>query len=698
MAEPGFPIAARPMATCPECGVPIAADQRYCVNCGARCVPLPADLAGLAITADTPLVAQPGLAAEIENRAGAFLSSLPPRAASLAVMSMLAFGVVVGSGATSLASPSSPVIVAYGPAAPAPASSPAAAAGGSSGAGAGGGGGGGGTTTVVQTVSAQTVTAPGGGGGGGGGAGPAAPSTPTGPTYPPVKHVFVVMLSTEGFKALFGPGSAYTYLNRTLRPQGELLENYYGVAGSPLANEIALISGQGPTTQTMQNCPQYTALTPGTIGKDKQAQGDGCVYPAATANLPDQLVANGQTWKAYIEGMNTVAPPPATGTTTSSSTTTSATATTPAAATTTAATTSAGATSTPGITIPTPAGSITGPTGSIPTAVTPNDVTAADTTATSTATTSASGTTTTGAGGTGAAPTDTQTACRHPALGTADAAQSASTVSPYVTWRNPFVYLQSITNSTECAVQDVGTNQLSKDLKRESTAPALAYIAPSPCDDGQLTACAPGQTPDPKTTAAATDAFLKTTITEIEASPAYRNGNGLIAITADNAPQTGLGADPSACCNNPVYPNLPATTTSGSTTSTGASTTPGDHHGRRARPQAPARPRARATTIRRGHGPGGADHHGHHDEHDDNADRPGRIHRPHRGRRSGRAAAHHQVRQAGQRGHAGLLQSLLAAGQHRATVLAGPDRLRDRPAAHPVPARRRLQQLQALGC
>ena len=131
------------------------------------------------------------------------------------------------------------------------------------------------------------------------------------------------MLSTEGFKALFGPGSAYTYLNRTLRKQGELLDNYYGVAGSPLANEIALISGQGPTRQTVQDCPQYTALSPATVGaRTKQVQGDGCVYPAATASLPDQLVANGQTWKGYIEGMDTIAPPSAPATTTSSSATT----------------------------------------------------------------------------------------------------------------------------------------------------------------------------------------------------------------------------------------------------------------------------------------------------------------------------------------------------------------------------------------
>ena len=64
-------------------------------------------------------------------------------------------------------------------------------------------------------------------------------------------------------------------------------------------------------------------------------------------------------------------------------------------------------------------------------------------------------------------------------------------------------------------------------------------------------------------------------IPKIEASRAYKK-NGLIAITFDEAPQTGPYADQTACCANPAYPNLPATTTpsSGSTTSSSSTTTP----------------------------------------------------------------------------------------------------------------------------
>ena len=45
----------------------------------------------------------------------------------------------------------------------------------------------------------------------------------------------------------FGADSQAPYLATTLTQQGELLTNYYGVAGGSLANQIALISGQGLT-------------------------------------------------------------------------------------------------------------------------------------------------------------------------------------------------------------------------------------------------------------------------------------------------------------------------------------------------------------------------------------------------------------------------------------------------------------------
>ncbi len=75
---------------------------------------------------------------------------------------------------------------------------------------------------------------------------------------PPVKHVFMIVLSDRGFAQSFGASSGY--LSGALRRQGELVLNYYAVAGAPLANEIALVSGQGPTVQTATDCPKFTRI------------------------------------------------------------------------------------------------------------------------------------------------------------------------------------------------------------------------------------------------------------------------------------------------------------------------------------------------------------------------------------------------------------------------------------------------------
>ena len=115
--------------------------------------------------------------------------------------------------------------------------------------------------------------------------------------------MFLIVLADQGFNEAFGPNSPAPYLAKTLRGQGELLSNYYAVAQGELANEVALISGQGPTPQTAANCPDYTEISPGTVGAEGQVTGSGCVYPAATLTLPGQLAAAGKTWKAYVEGI-----------------------------------------------------------------------------------------------------------------------------------------------------------------------------------------------------------------------------------------------------------------------------------------------------------------------------------------------------------------------------------------------------------
>ncbi len=133
---------------------------------------------------------------------------------------------------------------------------------------------------------------------------PSGEGTGAGPAtkLPPIKHVFVIMLSDQPYAAAFGPVSPAHYLAGTLERRGTLLVRYDAVAHEELANEIALISGQGPTPQTAANCPTYADVVPSGVGAAEQILGAGCVYPRATQTLPGELAAKHLTWKAYVQG------------------------------------------------------------------------------------------------------------------------------------------------------------------------------------------------------------------------------------------------------------------------------------------------------------------------------------------------------------------------------------------------------------
>ena len=277
---------------CAECGERLAHDQRYCVACGARRGPLPTRVAAL-IGGGAATIAG-GAAAGSAPRGGAARPWLPSaRAAAVAVMGVLAFGVAVGSAVAPPAdsATAAPIYVALAPPVaatpvatptPAPAPTPAAPAPAVAEAPA--------PTAAPVAAAAATPT-------------PTATKTPapkrTG--LPKVKHVFLIVLSDHGYRQTFGDPKADPYLAKTLTGQGEVIPGYYGVAQSELANEIALVSGQGPTNQTAANCPTYTDVAPGTVGDGGQVAGDGCVYPAPAQTLADQLKAAGRTWKAYAE-------------------------------------------------------------------------------------------------------------------------------------------------------------------------------------------------------------------------------------------------------------------------------------------------------------------------------------------------------------------------------------------------------------
>lgn len=136
-------------------------------------------------------------------------------------------------------------------------------------------------------------------GGGGSGAAPGAAAA----KLPPIKHVFVIVLSDEPYAAVFGPESKAPYLAHTLEKRGELLARYYAIAHQQLPNGIALLSGQGPTAATAANCPTYADLVPASPGGEGQALGEGCVYPATVPTLPGQLEVKHQTWRAYVQGI-----------------------------------------------------------------------------------------------------------------------------------------------------------------------------------------------------------------------------------------------------------------------------------------------------------------------------------------------------------------------------------------------------------
>ncbi len=322
------------------------------------------------------------------------------------------------------------------------------------------------------------------------------PGTPI--KLPAIKHVWVIALSGTSFSAALANPTVDPYLTKQLVPKGTLLNNYALSSSGSLGNGIALLSGQSVNLDTEQNCPTYSALEPPTVNATTGlAEGVGCVYPAAVKTLADELTAGSLTWKAYVQDMEEDAPAsgpaPGAGTQSGTSATQGAGGTSQAAG-----DPSAGQTSgSPGATGTTP-GTQTQPT----TAVT----------------------------------------CRRPELGTPDPSHTPAPGDPYLTYRNPFVYFDSLLSEGACASNDVDLSQLQASLATPANTPNLSWIVPSACDDGSTTACAPGSPAG----LAPTDAFLKEVVPQILATSAYSK-EGLIVIVPDSPP-----ASPASAVSKPV--------------------------------------------------------------------------------------------------------------------------------------------------
>ncbi|AXJ11705.1 phosphoesterase [Arthrobacter sp. PM3] len=117
--------------------------------------------------------------------------------------------------------------------------------------------------------------------------------------------MFVINLENKGYNKVWGSGSDAPYLSRTLREQGVLLSQYYGIAHNSNPNYLAQISGQGSNAMTRDDCPTFAPFELTGTAALGQAEGTGCVYPASVPTVAGQLSAAGKTWKGYMEDMGT---------------------------------------------------------------------------------------------------------------------------------------------------------------------------------------------------------------------------------------------------------------------------------------------------------------------------------------------------------------------------------------------------------
>jgi hypothetical protein len=441
-----------------------------------------------------------------------------PRAMATAVLSLLAFGVGIGAANIGFANPPVDVIdnvapsVSTTPAASTPytASTPSTA------------------STPATTKPKQTTPVANNTGTSSTPSGTQSTTTTTASNgLPPIKHVWVITLSDQNYNQTFSRSGTDTYLSTDVAATGEIIPYYFGVGSGNLANDIAMLSGQGPTEQTAENCPDYSSFRPGTNKKAAeygQVRGEGCVYPSSVPTIMSELQKAGYTWKAYVQGQGTKLK------------------------------------SVPSIARRKKARQTAGQRRKAATAArarraqlakqATRDGRAAAVLLDSWEPAEAQDT--------GKARTRPDNAselaatCRHPALGSEDPFHSGS--SGYATWENPVLYFSSVVDSKNCADEDVGLSQLSKDLNSTGGPPNLSLIYPDPCDNGSNTPCSPNAT---LSGTAGSDSFLQHTLGLILNSAAYK-ADGLVILTFDQSPQSGpyAGISHYGCCSTPAYPNV----------------------------------------------------------------------------------------------------------------------------------------------
>ena len=335
-----------------------------------------------------------------------------------------------------------------------------------------------------------------------------------------IKHIIVIDLENESESTTFGPDSPATYLNDTLLPEGEFIQNYYATGHVSLDNYVAQVSGQAPNLLTSSDCVSsitsltgsYNDVTPGTLDPNQalypgQVDGQGCVFPASVQTIGNQLDEAypwtlRSDWREYAEDMGND---------------------------------------------PARDGGQADPLGG---------------------TDCAHPAQTAGIGS-----DDTNNAEGPNATGSQ---VKSTTTDQYANRHNPFVYFHSVTDNTRLCDQDVvplgtattsadGTvsyaGHLADDLRHQWSTPRFAFITPNLCDDGHDATCA--GTNDAGTTVGGltgADDWLRTWMPLIFNSPAYRSGNTLVMITFDegNVTDTAAGDNeqPGPNSANPGYSPL----------------------------------------------------------------------------------------------------------------------------------------------
>jgi hypothetical protein len=321
-----------------------------------------------------------------------------------------------------------------------------------------------------------------------------------------INNIMVIDLENEDETTAFGPGSEATYLNNTLVPEGELLENYYAIGHVSLDNYIAQISGQAPTPLTDSDCDlgEYVNVTPGTDDPNSstypgQVDGNGCVFPAPTETsngaptIADQLdavsppnpVTHVASWREYAEDMGNN---------------------------------------------PARDGGTTDPLGG----------------------TDCAHPTVGGTDGAVVAQATDQYATRHNPFMyfhsiIDNTAECDANVVPLGT---AAVGTPSTFNGTE--LPDTFTGHLANDLSSEATTPKFSFVTPNLCDDGHDDPCTGTNLNGGHAGGlSSADIWLQHYMPLITASPSYKSGQMLVVLTFDEGALT----DTTACCNEQPGPN-----------------------------------------------------------------------------------------------------------------------------------------------